>query len=411
MQKIPAKEVATDREVFGASDLDQSLKEIKSKKFMDFVNVKDFGAVGDGVTDDTEAIQNAISEAYNQSGLFFPKGEYLIKETLVLDNFINIVGANIKETTLSFELNSMYDYAITTVKNKNIQGISISNLDIFNKNYDFTKTGIFLDGGDNYVNFSQFNLYNVKIKGFEIGFENTINTGDININKIFFVNNKLAIKNKSTLMRCDFIRIDGWSDNNRAIEHYQGRLFITNSTIQSLSGIDNFCGGIKLKETPKMLVLENCHLESLRFPVIHIDTTTPMRILNIDNCKLPGNFIRDANQKIEKINISNSTVIGESYIFIQISNGNINLKNIEPRNVVNTQLLIKYFDDDLVNNNSVNIKGYTEGYIFYSSENKYFNEIYVNSSGNISSRTIGDSSLNNLDNKTMVELTWGDLGY
>jgi hypothetical protein len=83
MQKIPAKEVATDREVFGASDLDQSLKEIKGQKFMDYFNVKDFGAKGDGVTDDTEAIQSIINKEDN---IYFSKGDYLTRSLTIPDN-------------------------------------------------------------------------------------------------------------------------------------------------------------------------------------------------------------------------------------------------------------------------------------------------------------------------------------
>ena len=45
-------------------------------------NVRDFGAAGDGVTDDTEAIQHAVDEA---GGLIeFPPGDYLIKRPIVL---------------------------------------------------------------------------------------------------------------------------------------------------------------------------------------------------------------------------------------------------------------------------------------------------------------------------------------
>ena len=43
-------------------------------------NVRDFGAVGDGKTDDTQAIRHAI---FDGDGLIeFPRGEYLITETL-----------------------------------------------------------------------------------------------------------------------------------------------------------------------------------------------------------------------------------------------------------------------------------------------------------------------------------------
>ena len=48
-----------------------------------FVNVKDYGASGDGRADDTAAIRRAIQENINQhKTLFFPEGVYLIKDTL-----------------------------------------------------------------------------------------------------------------------------------------------------------------------------------------------------------------------------------------------------------------------------------------------------------------------------------------
>jgi hypothetical protein len=130
MQKIPAKEVATDREVFGASDLDQSLKEIKSKKFMDFVNVKNFGAVGDGVTDDTVAIQNAIDYLKNNSTLYFPSGEYKIFNNVFFKNLdnIDIIGNSkskiIKKGFIIENSNNI------KIKNINFKGIDFGNTQI-----------------------------------------------------------------------------------------------------------------------------------------------------------------------------------------------------------------------------------------------------------------------------------------
>lgn len=46
------------------------------------LNVKDFGAVGDGFADDTEAVQNAANLLYGGGVLFFPAGVYVISETI-----------------------------------------------------------------------------------------------------------------------------------------------------------------------------------------------------------------------------------------------------------------------------------------------------------------------------------------
>jgi hypothetical protein len=51
-----------------------------SSKLAEQVSVKDFGAVGDGATDDTAAISSAIDAAMG-STLFFPAGTYMLKST------------------------------------------------------------------------------------------------------------------------------------------------------------------------------------------------------------------------------------------------------------------------------------------------------------------------------------------
>lgn len=49
-------------------------------KLRDVLSVKDFGAVGDGSTDDTTAISNAITAAMGKT-LFFPAGTYVLTQT------------------------------------------------------------------------------------------------------------------------------------------------------------------------------------------------------------------------------------------------------------------------------------------------------------------------------------------
>lgn len=53
----------------------------------DIINVKDKGAKGDGVTDDTLAIQAAINSLPAEGGtIFFPIGDYVITDTLTIGN-------------------------------------------------------------------------------------------------------------------------------------------------------------------------------------------------------------------------------------------------------------------------------------------------------------------------------------
>lgn len=57
------------------------------------VNVKDYGAVGDGVTDDTAAIQAAMSYLTSNTGgiLYFPKGQY-VSSSIELKSGVSLVG-------------------------------------------------------------------------------------------------------------------------------------------------------------------------------------------------------------------------------------------------------------------------------------------------------------------------------
>lgn len=57
---------------------------------MQIFNVKDFGAIGDGITDDTQAFLDAIAAVPEMGGVVFvPPGTYIISQTLILGNGTN----------------------------------------------------------------------------------------------------------------------------------------------------------------------------------------------------------------------------------------------------------------------------------------------------------------------------------
>lgn len=72
-------------------------------KLVQTVSVKDFGATGDGITDDTVAIQNAINAVSALGGtVYIPAGTYVCSATINLAKFVYIRGAGIRATTLKW---------------------------------------------------------------------------------------------------------------------------------------------------------------------------------------------------------------------------------------------------------------------------------------------------------------------
>jgi len=76
-------------------------------KLDDQASIRDFGAVGDGVTDDTAAINRALYQLYcreNNSeirrSLFFPAGTYLVTDTIVIPTYAKLVGEGANHSTI-----------------------------------------------------------------------------------------------------------------------------------------------------------------------------------------------------------------------------------------------------------------------------------------------------------------------
>ena len=84
-----------------------------ANRFADVVNVKDFGAVGDGATDDFVAIQAAFNFA-NQKAIYFPSGIYLSSGLITSsDKSISIFGAGVPTTRIVFTTsNGGFDFLL-----------------------------------------------------------------------------------------------------------------------------------------------------------------------------------------------------------------------------------------------------------------------------------------------------------
>jgi hypothetical protein len=81
----------------------------------DFVSVRSFGAVGDGETDDTQAIQRAIDQLFvnpanknspsSRYKLRFDPGTYLVNSTLYIPPYASLIGAGKQKTVIKSSSN------------------------------------------------------------------------------------------------------------------------------------------------------------------------------------------------------------------------------------------------------------------------------------------------------------------
>lgn len=128
-------------------------------KFSDMISIKDFGAVGDGLTNDTTALQNAL--AANDSVLI-PEGTFLISSTIELNDRQSLIGLGqksvIKANSNSFNIIEVAG-GYTTIQNLRLEEGNVA-IKFYGENApcvqntvsDVTiwgaNTGILLDGHD-----------------------------------------------------------------------------------------------------------------------------------------------------------------------------------------------------------------------------------------------------------------------
>ena len=169
-------------------------------KLRESVSVKDFGAVGDGVTDDTAAIQAACTAALN---VFFPSGSYLVSSGITLQAGASIFGDNPINTFVNFSGTGAL-FTCTVGEYTSVKDISLYGTKTAPAYFRVGTVGIELN--------DSISMYNVHIRHFEIALD--YGTSGF-YNKFFncqFAYNKYAAKdvaaNNLSFFGCRFLASD-----------------------------------------------------------------------------------------------------------------------------------------------------------------------------------------------------------
>ena len=114
--------------IASGSTEEKSLEE----RFGDIVNVKDFGAVGDGITDDTEAIQTAVDLAGERKcRIYIPKGVYTVKLGIGLPSDVTVYGDGIGKTVVSMPVLPDGAYTETVKAQHGTESMYVENNAVF----------------------------------------------------------------------------------------------------------------------------------------------------------------------------------------------------------------------------------------------------------------------------------------
>ena len=367
-----------------------------------YVNVKDFGVKGDGHTDDTLGIKNAISYCEeNKIDLFFPKGNYLVKSTL----YVNIEKMTLYgiggETTIIinndftgdvllylYAKNGTWDY-----RNKRIR--TLGSMALINNGINEV-SGIRTSGEintDYEGHVDRITVKNMMIKNFEVGVLYGSHSYAFIFEKIYTPYCNYCIKsetNQDDSGEIPVFRNCFFADGGNKIDVKCDLMFL-NCTFHAMGEITSDIAGITNSNC--LLTFNQCHFERIQNEEMNTKYYSPLFRLKDNGSKIVvsnsrfvvsgGNFIQFKECLVDNSNYGSFEWYSndcEWYIKrIKFDNNNL---------VANNKIgcLIKTDGKGLFKFNDVNLKfAWDNGVIpLLSDKNNYINDFTFN---NLSSPT------------------------
>lgn len=280
------KDVALQGDV--KKEIDNLIENLKSPLY---INVKDYGVKGDGVTDDSVAIQKVINDNIGKT-IFFPVGTYIVTKSIVLPDNTTILGENHEAKLIAkanniivFTNNAYLQHGKTPDQSDTRCNITIKTITINGNFVESPWTNYNLDQPAINTGIIGIALYGDPIRLYDVWVYNCEQFGIVTVNGGGNSENSEPINEESIFLNCvvKFNGKHGWqyfgphdammcncvvasnsrlkhnTYSNLMIEKYNLR--IVNSHFYSDYGVCKPQYAIVLAENAAQCNISNCHIE------------------------------------------------------------------------------------------------------------------------------------------------------
>lgn len=308
-------------------------KELEQIRY--FITPQMFGAVGDGVTNDIEAIEKAIESMNEGEVLYFPKGTYLMTghKVEVYKNNVTFTGEGLIKTDFGFEVTASNFKAFGvrmegTTYSENCRAFNIKPYATYIKNFTFKdcqfKNFFYavsaVGGSYNFDGTEEETGYRIRDFVIENCYSETYtdnNTGHfqaIQVENISYINNRTYggtnASSYNAIKGNGYIRVIGNYDHNNTyasceIENGSGKCVIANNTFNSKIWVD---------DSFDVVVNANTTEEGILITVGSGNGDTKNVIISNNNCRniRCEQFGTYVGGVINNININGNSVKGDN---------------------------------------------------------------------------------------------------